>query len=736
MENKVKSNITEVKVNAPTYRNVGFEPTLINFFYGKNGTGKSTLARAFLDGNATLTTKTGEPIEKDRILVYNEDFIKDNIQSYGNIPGVFTISEVNAEKKREADEKTIRREELLNKASAANFGADEIRNNHTAAENDFLELLWNNTKATRDKYPIKQEHFKSKKKLAEELIKTLPSDATDEECEALYNTVYGAEKPIYAEYRTVNIIPVSKLMKTPIVSRSNTDFARFIRALGNMDWVTAGHQYHSDGKCPYCQQSLPSDFEAKLSSCYDEEYKKDYKELMDFIDDYDRMLSAVESTIEENLNNTFPTKLKDEYKTQAQLLSSLINRNRDLLNKKKTSPSDVIELEDLNIQAINAVISSINEEISAYMAIIADIPRQKQKCREMVWGMMARECKDDIEAWNKRTADEREAWKKAHDEANSLKEQALHLDGEITLLNSQTVNTNKAMQDINRLITSAGFVGFQLREKAGANYVYELVRDGREIARDLSEGERHFIAFLYFYHTVMGSRSGDGKQRDKIVIIDDPVSSMDSSSLFVVASLTREMIAVCYNNFSLDQTPRDKHIKQFFCMTHNPYFFREVSFNHLKNYECVSFFEIKKNERNETSINICEYTENSILKRTVNRSPVKNTYDALWDEYLHTENPETLMIVIRQILEYYFVQIVGYQIEDLRSNLENNNDFSKGDLTIARAMVAMIDVGNSGFNDGLYYDASAVSTEGLRHIFKEIFKALKHEQHFNAMTRR
>ena len=37
---KVRVHITKTTVNAPTYSNVTFEPTLINFFYGKNGTGK------------------------------------------------------------------------------------------------------------------------------------------------------------------------------------------------------------------------------------------------------------------------------------------------------------------------------------------------------------------------------------------------------------------------------------------------------------------------------------------------------------------------------------------------------------------------------------------------------------------------------------------------------------------------------------------------------------------------
>ena len=157
------------------------------------------------------------------------------------------------------------------------------------------------------------------------------------------------------------------------------------------------------------------------------------------------------------------------------------------------------------------------------------------------------------------------------------------------------------MQDINRAIASAGFKGFELQEKPGAKYVYQLVRNqnGKKVVvdKDFSEGERHFIAFLYFYHMVMGSQSDAGKVEDKIVVIDDPVSSMDSGSLFVVASLTREMIAVCYNNYALHEEVVDDHIRQFFCMTHNPYFFREISYNRLPDYECVSFFEIKKNTK-------------------------------------------------------------------------------------------------------------------------------------------
>jgi wobble nucleotide-excising tRNase len=749
MQNKVRVHITGVKVNAPTYTNVTFTPSLINFFYGKNGTGKSTLAKAFKDGNALLTWD-GDPFPDERILVYNEDFIAKNVQSYGNIPGVFTISEVNAVKKKEADDKAVEKAGVDAQAAAAHAAADKITEDHAKAEEAYITTIWDKTESTRKKYPSTQTGYtRDRKKFVKQLASTPMLVSTDDECAALYRTVFGKQQTRYSQYTHVHTdqITADPIMEQSIVSRANTDFALFIRTLGNMDWVTAGHKaYHgkTEGKCPYCQKALPEDFEEQLAACYDNQYKDDLAALRKFMDGYYKDMMLARQAAEANLQNPFPTKHLADYKKQAQLLLAAIQRNCDLLQKKKDNPSEAVTLEDLIplSKDLNAIITAINAEVDAYMAVLADIPGQQQKCTEMVWGMMANDCSADIRAWLKRTDDDRDAWKAKNEEEKKLREQSGKLESEIAKLNSQTVNTTKVMQDINRSIASAGFRGFELREKPGAKYVYELVRDlnGKKVVVDknLSEGERHFIAFLYFYHIVMGSQSDEGKVEDKIVIIDDPVSSMDSSSLFVVAALTREMIAVCYNNYELNEENTDDHIRQFFCMTHNPYFFREVTYNRLSDYECVSFFEIKKGGNNQTSIEECDDDDTLAGGGKINRSPVRNTYDALWDEYMHTDNPETMMMVIRQILEYYFVQMVGYHNVDLRRDLldKHEKEFSKEDYVAASAMIAMINVGATGFNDGLYYDSSAADVKQLRTVFEKIFTVMKQEQHYNMMTRR
>lgn len=229
--------------------------------------------------------------------------------------------------------------------------------------------------------------------------------------------------------------------------------------------------------------------------------------------------------------------------------------NVTLLEQKSASPADVIVLEDLSdlLVELDQISRKINEDIKARNAVLADIPTQKKKCTNMAWSAIVQRTQVLTNTFRRNTDSVISAMNYIKAESNKLKAKSQALSKEIAKLNSETVNTTKTMQDINRAIASAGFKGFELQEKPGAKYVYQLVRNqnGKKIVvdKDLSEGERHFIAFLYFYHMVMGSQSDAGKVEDKIVVIDDPVSSMDSGSLFVVASLTREMIAVCYNNY-------------------------------------------------------------------------------------------------------------------------------------------------------------------------------------------
>lgn len=223
------------------------------------------------------------------------------------------------------------------------------------------------------------------------------------------------------------------------------------------------------------------------------------------------------------------------------------------------------------------------------------------------------------------------------------------------------------------------------------NWLIKALVQGITEDKSIPNEERNFITFLYFYHQVHGNGNiadaevfygtdnklkvlTDGSDsRDKIVVIDDPVSSMDSSSLFIVGSLVREMISICKNNVSLSgQEVKNKYIKQIFILTHNTYFHREITVNQERHYRYASFYLITKND-NVSSIHLCTRKNRKIPTELENYNPVQNSYAALWTEYKEVTTSIPLLNTIRRILEYYFIQLCGYNGTTLQERILTDN---------------------------------------------------------------
>lgn len=305
--------------------------------------------------------------------------------------------------------------------------------------------------------------------------------------------------------------------------------------------------------------------------------------------------------------------------------------------------------------------------------------------------------------------------------------------------------TEAAIDSINKILRDSGFQGFNIRAKDGVENVYEIVRENRTVAENLSEGERNFIAFLYFYHRVRGSMNSE-ELKEKIVVIDDPVSSMDSTALFIVSAIVREMINVCRNNteYLNPQVPGD-YIKQLFILTHNVYFHREVTYQQVGYYNCTSFYMIRKND-NISTIKLCKRQNKEIPNEEENYNPVQNSYTALWDELRDLHSTIPALNVMRRILEYYFLQLCGYEGSDLRSIVlekkENREKFikqvegEKPDMTdsqLASSLLAYINNPN-GISDGLNYVEDCEDAEAYKRVFQMIFDALGQSQHYKMMT--
>ena len=457
-------------------------------------------------------------------------------------------------------------------------------------------------------------------------------------------------------------MPGWDLINTPIVSSSNTVFAQFIRSVGSIDWIKQGYEHYQKAdakKCPYCQQKLPDTFKEDIRSAFDEQYQKDYENYRDFVLNYIDDITNVLSVLKKNLATAMPSLQTVEYAEKLALLEQTFKNNHNKLDDKGIYPSKCITLEDTDsiLAEINVTIDKFNQIIRQYNDAITTRKDTKVKCKRYIMEYFAFALADDIKNFNAKYEIAQKEQIAAYKKVSDIQAEINGIDKEVADLNSQIVNIESTVECINKLLRESGFQGFYLRTKIDTPGTYEVIRENHEndgAAKDLSEGERNFIAFLYFYHLVRGSFDSNNI-KDKIVVIDDPVSSMDSHALFIVSAIVREMINVCRNNteYLNPKVPGD-YIRQIFILTHNVYFHREITYQQVQYYKCASFYIIRKHD-NASTVKLCVRKSQQYTGDTENFNPVQHSYAALWEELKEVQSAIPAKNIIRQIIEYYFL---------------------------------------------------------------------------------
>lgn len=753
MTPKMKSAIEKITLNAATFSGDVFEPTFINFFYGRNGAGKSTIAQSIGTNNGLLW-QDGKSVADYDVLVYDQDFINNNLQNYGNLAGVFTVCDTNIEIQKQVEKKTADRsafgEQFKTLTAAATSKSEEMG----VSLSTFQNVCWEKSKSIRASF---DEAMKNKKRIAlfAEAILAVPTSAEHDltSLKKMYDIAFDTSSRAYKEFSragsstTYGKLPGKDLMDKPIVSSSESPFTAFMKALHATDWVRQGRDHYAtqaDGKCPFCQQKLPVGFDDEIAACFDAQYQKDIDDIAEFQATYIRETSAILDTLQANLQDVLATVDLVEYKDKIALLKSSIEINKQRIAGKVKEPTSIVALEDTDslLIEIGTIIDDINRQIKANNDVVNDKKAKKTACVNQVWEHLAFMLSCEVTNYKSEQARLKKEADDLTAKATAARRAFNAATGDIAELNKQVVNTQAAIASINALLKDSGFQGFSLREKVGVPNVYEVIREDGSIAVKLSEGERNFIAFLYFYHLVRGSHSSDGV-KDKIVVIDDPVSSMDSNTLFIVSAIIREMVEVCYNNTDYrDNTVQGDYIKQIFILTHNVYFHREITYRQVSRYKSVSFYMIHKTG-NVSTVQLCDRECDGRPTEKENYNPVQNSYAALWDEFKTLKSTIPLLNVIRRILEYYFLQLCGYDGTDIRKIvLEDNREKfiipveggqpANEKYQLASAMLTYIN-NPQGISDGLNYVEDCVDPEHYKTVFKLIFDSLDQSQHYNMM---
>lgn len=705
----------------------------VNFIYGANGAGKTTISRLIdkpgISADSSITWLRNTPVPA---MIYNNDFIAANFTDSKEFQGVFTLGKAEKDqldRLKDLKDERKRHEQLKTKSIISLDGENGKpgKNAELASlETKFVGRCWEQ-KVKHDEHfkgafiglRNNKEAFKAKVLHEHASNKSALVDLADLQARAA--VLYGDEPSRIAPVPILDLSRLTAFETSPVLSKKvigkdDVSISGIIQRLGNSDWVRQGVKFlgHMDEQCPFCQQDLPHDFEKELAEYFDETFEADSRAVSVLRNNYYQAAEDLLIQARALLALDCAALDKDKLGPEIQALEAVVLVNMGRMDSKLASPSAEVVLEGLvDIQAgISGVISAANAKIAEHNRLVAGFTAEQSKLTGEVWKyILAVELKNTLSDY----ASGKDILQKAIAGIASSRDRASAsidaVDVEIDKIETDLTSVKPTVTAINKILRNFGFRGFSL-DPACVGNSYRLIRaDGRDAKQTLSEGEKTFVTFLYFYHLLRGSVTTSGITSDRIVVIDDPVSSLDSDVLFIVSSLIKELF--------VEVRKRGSHIKQVLVLTHNIHFHKEVTYDQRRKPD--------QSLGDETFWIVRKPNEHSLIEFHPS-NPIRTSYQLLWAELKRTPLPVlTLQNTMRRILENYFKILGGVDTYHLV------DEFEGVEKTQCQSLMSWVNDGSHYAPDELYVAISDTMAESYLKIFFKIFKAAKHDAHYKMM---
>ena len=714
------------------------------FIFGSNGSGKTTISRALVDPSLFLGTVVTHAIDSDPITVkvYNRDYVNQTYQAANSLKGVFRLLD-----KKESDVRDqinalegpagsipakVREVEGLK----STLGVDGFGDNtamiprRDAARTTLQEAAWmakGQLAASLDRIFVGYNNSKEKF-----LVKVLEVAASQQssahDLAELQERAEGVFVDDAVALPEANELTIPNFTEQPgfqelgvaILGREEVSVAELIEMLGNADWVREGLQYlsHSQGRCPFCQQEVNHDLATELGEFFDAEYTRRLDSVIEFTKWYEAAATALRDQLAALASEAAELRLDESTFSTARLkLEATLSTNSGLLEQKQEHPGESVILESIesHITRINALISEANLKVREHNALLRNKAAAREQLTLDCWAYFVRIVIGTHVAVFEAATEGLATGIPTVEQKLLTAQRALDdLRIQLRALKNSVSSTAGTVTAINDLLRSVGFSSFHLAQSPDVVDGYAVVRaDGNAVQETLSEGERTFITFLYFFQQLKGLAE-DGEPDGIAAVIDDPISSLDSDVLFVVSSLVRGLLR--------DAQDGAGRIRQIILLTHNAYFHRQVAYTRRGDSTAGrAFFTLRKRPSAVTEITM--YGD---------QNPIKTTYIALWDEvgraHAGDGSEVSLQNVMRRILENYF-RIVG------RWDVEIVDKFEGDDRVVAQSLISWLHDGSHSILEELDYSPTGVTIQRYLEVFERIFTETGHEAHYKMMLR-
>jgi len=543
-----------------------------NLIYGWNWTGKSTLSKILRhmekqtvpEGNVTLELGNGNgKLEgndfknlKVPVRVFNRDFVNESVfrKDSEELLPIFVLGPESVEKQKEV-------ERLKGERTEAQSKLDSALTSKRKAENDFDQFCIDRAKVIKDTLrssgsnPYNNYDKSDFRRDAETMVQAGDSSA--------HHLIDTDRDKLLAQHRA------TPKLKVPEVSYILPDFNTLLKTISDLLLTTVVSEAIKALKgdpalAEWTQKGLELHRErmAALEAHFSTQYEQ-------FIQRLDQSIGKLQELSKAAAELRIPNRaelydyLMGEYQTAEEGLKqtltavqSFLDAEVQALTEKKKRPFEQIErvlkapsVDEEVVEKLNAVIRKHNQACDEFQT------RVLEARKKLAEDMIAEVLSDFIS----KKGDSQEAYQNLQ----AAQTEIARLDGEIKRLDIEIVEHLRPAEEINEdLKKYLGHDELRLEVKETG---YVISRAGVP-AQALSEGEMTAIALLYFLKSLQ-DRQFD--LANGIVVLDDPVSSLDANALYLAFGYIRD---------------RTEGAGQLIILTHNFSFFRQVRnwFCHLK----------------------------------------------------------------------------------------------------------------------------------------------------------
>jgi len=558
-----------------------------NLIYGWNGSGKTTLSNLFraiekkqavsegeieiiVDGKSCFGATFSSNPALPNVRVFNREYVEASVFRPGDeMEPIFVLGEDSVEKQKEIAK--LRRQleadrTSLSTAQQAKRAAEKSEDTFSTDKGVLIKNLIGG-EATSAYRNYDKRGFRTKSDVLMKPEATVPEPLSEEEKQQLVLRQQEKAKERLAA-SVLSLESVSDLHSDAATLLSTTVVARVIQHfVDNPDiaaWVESGLGFHKVEKatCEFCGQKMPLDRLNELEGHFNDEDQA-LKASLDALAERVNADIAKLEKIQTPKKAEIYSDMAVDYETAVKSLEAAIKERRNLLEElasslkaKRAKAFERLTLPPLPpnvpphaksdpvvdaLGAVNKVITNHNSETDGFETRITT-------ARKTLETRAVADALPDYKKHRKAITDANADCERLTGSINDLEQKISKLDQEIS-------EHLRPAEELNRELCS--YLGRDELVLKAEKKGYSITRHGFP-ARHLSEGEKTAIAFLHFLKSL---NSKDFNLKTDIVVIDDPVSSLDSNALFCAFGFMKE---------------RTRNAGQLIILTHNFGFFQQV----------------------------------------------------------------------------------------------------------------------------------------------------------------